>query len=440
MPKFRFDPPAFMTDFDRIEGQREAWHRFVSLCFHTEIETLRGTIGSRGVVQYFSADDGDQGPMIEQAITWNAFPKEALRQYGREQALMLADRVQWTEGDTPVPLRLPMTEYCEWHVVRNPDTNKIVTVTFTSEPFEYWAAMFGESVAEQTGNKHVKFPGDPDLVLKRYRDLVGPQVQRRDLVAKKRLDTPYGVIAKNHYNPFNKWNTTHGIVHLTSPPNTLGAEIALGGDATLLYRNARGDLLVEPDPLICCAGYGGPNRNSDPTIGGAVNALARAGAMVTLANPVGLYMDHIDLSGWAAPPGINIADCVRVVRGDARRRLIERLVVEVPAGHDAVVGDLTIGGEPIQYGGQIAECITVKLVGAAAKLGTVQNVAHRCTSRCCIDPANATMLGDPVPLRSATPPGTVTAFAVSRAAPGAPPAPHRGNGRARERRGERRRI
>ena len=64
--------------------------------------------------------------------------------------------------------------------------------------------------------------------------------------------------------------------------------------------DAQGKLLIEPDALICYAAYGGPNRNSDPTIGATVNALARLGAYVTLRNPVGLYMDHIDLSGWSA--------------------------------------------------------------------------------------------------------------------------------------------
>lgn len=48
--------------------------------------------------------------------------------------------------------------------------------------------------------------------------------------------------------------------------------------------------------------------------------------------------------------------------------MIERLVVEVPSETGFTVGDLKIAGIPIRYGGQIAECITVKLVGAAAQL------------------------------------------------------------------------
>ena len=61
--------------------------------------------------------------------------------------------------------------------------------------------------------------------------------------------------------------------------------------------------MSDPDALIACAGYGGLNRNSDPTIGASVNELAALGFAVTLRNPVGLYMDHLDVTGWAKPDG-----------------------------------------------------------------------------------------------------------------------------------------
>jgi len=129
------------------------------------------------------------------------------------------------------------------------------------------------------------------------------------------------------------------------------------------YTDPKGRLLVEPEALIGYAGYGGANRNSDPTIGASVNALARLGANVTLRNPVGLYMDHIDLSGWLAPDGGSVSDCVHIVRGFPG--MIERMIVEIPPGRGFDLGDLTIAGSPIHFGGQIAECITVKLIGIA---------------------------------------------------------------------------
>jgi hypothetical protein len=181
----------------------------------------------------------------------------------------------------------------------------------------------------------------------------------------------------------------------------------LGADASVLRKDGRGQIIVEPDALICCTGFGGSDRNSDPTIGGAVNALARFGAMITLRNPVGLYMDHIDLAGWATPDGRDVRQCLKVVRGTID--MIERLVVEVPDDWGYLVGDLTIAGVPIRYGGQIAECITVKLTGVAAPVG-ITNEPSPCTRRCCIDPNYPTLLRRAVPLTRRCPAGRQTAF------------------------------
>ena len=405
----RFDPPAFFTDFDAIRGQREAWHEYVSLAFDDIIAGGRATLPPPETVQFYNPAKDDYGDAVEQAITWNAFPKELQRKLGRTRAMSVADRDRST-----------LTEYCEWHVTRDPLTGAIVRVTFTSEPPEYWAAMFGGPVAYgPEGTKTFTFPGSRAEVLRHYQHLVSPEVKAHDLVA------------GGAYDPLNKWNWTHGIMHLSASPNSLIAEIKLGADATVAYRNARGEVIVEPEPLICCAAFGGADRNSDPTIGATVNALARLGAMITLANPVGLYMDHIDLTGWFAPKGVEVEECVHVVRGDARKRMIERLVVEVPPKSGYTVSDLSIGGVPIAFGGQIAECITVKLTGTAAALGTVHNAPIACGSRCCVDPAHFVMLGEQVANGDPAPPGTVVAFGLEGGVPApphavAPAAPGRG--------------
>lgn len=348
-----------------------------------------------GTVQFFNPAKFDPGgPLVEQAITWNAFPKELLVQLGRSRALVEADRL-WPlsaygsrlfqyDPDLPrvtsevpgVPddvFYRPQVEYCEWHVDREPLTGEILKITFTSEPPEYWTAMFGQSMnAAGTFSDDIKFPGSPERVLDLYRRLVSPNVQLDDLLVKTEFSVPGGGRYKiGDYNPYNPWNTAKGIVHLNAPPNTLPAEIQLGADATVLYGVNDVEPIVQPDALICAAGYGGPNRNSDPTIGATVNALARLGAMVTLVNPVGLYMDHIDTSGWELPKGIAPPHCVNIVRGSPGH--IERLVVEPPADSGINLSDLMIGGEPLRSGGQIAECITVKLVGGAAAFNSITN-------------------------------------------------------------------
>ncbi len=43
-----------------------------------------------------------------------------------------------------------------------------------------------------------------------------------------------------------------------------------------------------------------------------------------------------------------------------------------------MVGDIEIGGRPIEWGGQIAERITVGLTGVASRKGGISNPAIAC--------------------------------------------------------------
>jgi hypothetical protein len=200
------------------------------------------------------------------------------------------------------------------------------------------------------------------------------------------------VYPKGSYNPYNRWNTTDGIMHLTQPSNSLSAEILLGADATVLRASGPGGRIVsDPDALICCAQYGAPNRCSDPTIGASVNELAAQGFAITLRNPVGLYMDDLNLTGWAGPNGQPVDPAwFRIERG--RPGLIERAVFEVPKRLGFRVSDVTIGGVPISVGGQLSEHMTVKLVGLASTPGKFANKPAACAGGCTADAANPTFL------------------------------------------------
>lgn len=409
----RFATPACLPDLDAIPGQREQWHKALSYWLDNSIQRIAPK-AHPGPCQFYNPAQFDPGGLaIEHAVTWNAFPKELLRLFGREKALQEADKL-WTlaryfseVAGWPVDKRKnrvlfqhhvrPQTEYCEWRVTPDRRTGKIRAVTFTCEPPEFWFAFFGNRVPGDPPK--YDFKGDRGSVLARYRSFVGGRVRLKDMIAPHDIVGADGELyaAKGEYNIFNWWNTTEGIVHLCSPPNFLVGEIEVASATSILRKDKSGRLLVEPEALICCARFGGPNRNTDPTIGAAVNAAARLGAFITLKDPIGLYMDHIDLSGWECRDKKSVADCIHVVRGTAG--MIERLVVEVPRNRDLTLSDITIGGEPIQYGGQIAECITVRLIGVA-NLPTppLRNDPVECSGCCVFDPKDPHAL-----LRTGTP-------------------------------------
>jgi hypothetical protein len=85
------------------------------------------------------------------------------------------------------------------------------------------------------------------------------------------------------------------------------------------------------------------------------------------------------------------------------------LEVEVPAERGFTLSNVSIGGERISYGGQIAECITVKLV-AVAILSGVEPTPLRWSSHAYIDPAFPIVLGRAEKIGKPAPAGYVEAL------------------------------
>ena len=328
----RFDPPGFLDDFD--EEQRAAWSTFISAQEDAAIEGRPDVLLNDGPrLQFFNPTKTDIGPdAVTQAIAWTAFPRQV-------QVSSISNRQRWRRADSSRDLQ---DEYCEWSLTRDPATGKITGVAFTCEGPEYW-----EFLAATT----------PDKVLALYRTFVSPAVQREDLFD-----------GEGNYLPRNRWNngTTGGVMHLIQRANTLGAEIELAGGATV-RRVLNGQELTGAQELIECGRYGEPERHSDPKIGAEVNALARQRADITLQNPVGLYFDDLSVAGWETPDGADPKQFWRFLRG--RDGFFVRAVFEVPPGRGYVVGDIKINGKAIEFGAQIADFITMKLVGLATRIG-----------------------------------------------------------------------
>jgi hypothetical protein len=188
------------------------------------------------------------------------------------------------------------------------------------------------------------------------------------------------------YNPLNKWNsgtvaseTFGGAVHLTSPPNTIGAEIMLAAQATLLRQLPPEQYNMQR--MVCAGAYGRPYRNSDPHIGLQVNQLVKnLNVKVTLTNPVGLYLQRPDFSSYKTPDGTDASQFYKIIRGRSAQEAgtsydqILHAEFSVPEALGYTVSDILLGNAvpgssqvpvPIRYAGQIADTFHVCLAGTA---------------------------------------------------------------------------
>jgi hypothetical protein len=333
----QFDAPGFLSD---VTGPAiKLWSDLISKQLddaRNSDETSGGLLNDGPRLQFFNPlSQPPAADAVELEITWTAFPRIV-------KISSVSDRQRWRTADGSRDLQ---DEYCEWSIERDPSSDKIVRVTFTSEGPEYW-----DFLAHQA----------PQTVLSLYQQHVSPEVKQSDLFD-----------SSGKYNRTNRWNssTRFGAMHLIQENNSLNAEIELAAAATIVRVRNGQPLTTEPE-LIACSRYGNPDRNSDPHIGAAVNALARAKDDVTLANPIGLYIAGLSVDGWKTPDGSSALDYWKVTRGTKEKAL--RAVFEVPLNKGFTVGDIEISGKKIDFGSQIADFITIKLTGMATRRGQSQ--------------------------------------------------------------------
>lgn len=347
----RLDPPAFLDDFTTGQ-QRDAWSKEVQGYFNQGVRYNRAFQGVAS--QFYDPVLTETAePFSEPVIEWPGFPKLVKDQFPTdpEQA--------WRTAETgPTAREDFMDEYLEWHVVRQ--NGKITRVSFTCETEQYY-----EFLAKT----------DPDKLLEVYQTLVDPAHQ-----AEVTLDD---LIVDGDYQPKSQWNTEHGAVHLIQPNNNLFAEVMIAAQACILRKRGDETPITDADELIRCSGYGEPGRASDPKIGADVNGLARDGDSISLRNPVALYITGWDSSGMKKPDGSPVGNYWKLLRGKPAPGPNEaamglHLVFEVPESEGFVVGDIKIGNRTIQYGGQLAEKITVGLFALVCNEGLSNNPSFKC--------------------------------------------------------------
>ncbi|WBQ03156.1 hypothetical protein [Kribbella sp. CA-293567] len=254
------------------------------------------------------------------AYTWTGFSRPLLMKHRDDRTAAFAAGEQ----------RSTQIEYLEWRVDRDPD-GVIVRVTFTTETPEYWKLL--AAVA-------------PDLVLELYRELVDPAVTAADLFD-----------AKGNYKPLNRWNTTDGIVHYVMPINSMKDLLGVSQEV-----EKTGKALDGYDALPY-----GRETGADARINLDLWSITRKGYAVATADPPGPLMIDWDDSGWTDPGGDPVGDHWTVVRGERGAAL--RVVYEVPVEAGYRVGEIRIGGRPVDFGGQLAEHVIMSAHGIIDRSG-----------------------------------------------------------------------
>ncbi|WP_226575464.1 hypothetical protein [Acuticoccus sediminis] len=324
-----FSPPGGLTDLNEVA--LDDWDKEVRSYFESSTQTPIATFaGPRN--QFFNPADGIEDDAVTQPVGWAAFPLPIT-------TASASDEERWVIGDES---RSGQVEYCEWSVDRAED-GTIVRITFTCEDREYF---------------HLLARHQPETVLDLYREHVSPQVERRDI-----FDAAGRYLTQNRWNA----NSSTGAMHMIAAPNTIGAAIELAAGASVVRARPDGSVMTGAQELIRCGAYGVPNRHSDPTIGEAINDLARAGHTVSLADPPELSFESISFTGWSLPGGASPETVWRFTRGVEGHHV--RGVLEVPEGAGFGIGDIEIDGQPIRFGGQVADKIRIKVVGLAHRLG-----------------------------------------------------------------------
>ncbi len=410
-----FSPPGNVGDF--TDQQRVGWSELIDHWVSAKIASLTDDNGEP--VAFFNERLTPVPPdAAEAAIDWDAFPLTLKLGYDTDGARQESGRLLSVAGSyglqklyenvdgTPQPIDLfyrNQDEYCEWRPTVDATTGEMTRISFTSEGPEYWEYIASGSDAfretdndgNETWSASTPAAADPSMLLDLYRQFAGPQVEvddlfhRNDIVAQDR-GRWVRVFAKGTYNPYNKWNTTDGVVHMTHPANLLQAEIDLAGTATVPRHDAHGEPITGTTQFVCCSGFGSATRSSDPTIGATVNSLVRQHLSVAMRDPVGVYMKTINYGAFEGPNGEDGTAYWRIVRG--QEGTILRAELSVPDGVAYPLSAVRVAGEPLRSGAQVAEQIRMSLYGKAHDFGQGLPPTRSCVTHCCTSQVNRNLL------------------------------------------------
>jgi len=258
------------------------------------------------------------------------------RRDDRAQAFLDAEEA----GGGEAGFRPKQVEYFEWFTTRDRDTGKVTKVTFSTESPEYFDKLAA---------------ADYRRVEALYQQHVDPRVRWDELT------NPDGT-----YDRQNRWTTTRGIMHFVNNINdiTIAVGLAMAGAASTVPDPTDPDAVAKDNFELAAS----TENAADDYLVREVAALGRSGFDITVRDPVGLYIDGWDDTGWTKPDGTPVGDYWTITRGQPGAVL--RLEYEVPPDEGFQVGDIRIGGRPVVHGGQLAEHMTSSLPVVVARRPT----------------------------------------------------------------------
>ncbi|KAK2733888.1 hypothetical protein FQN57_001938, partial [Myotisia sp. PD_48] len=312
--------PGDLQDLPGLPKMKARW----SLTVDEKIEEIIEKKKNEGA-SFYNAARLDKVDHSVHKTRWKAFPKNFEK---KEE--------KWEQADK----RENQDEYCEWEVKRQlkDGKNMLKSVTFTTEFPEYFDFL---STVERG-----------DYLCKLY----GNQIVN----GKVKLDE---IFTEGKYNRNNRWNCRKTpdpdaegcIAHMIRENNTLVEAADLVADATIL-RYDNGIALTDGAKLLNLLEVSklSPNRGSDPKIVKEVNELARKGKFVTIANPVGIYIDEFEINKIKAPRGFDVKSMWRIERGSANRGV--RATFTIP---DGCLGEVMADNRIVEYGSHIANLVWI---------------------------------------------------------------------------------
>jgi hypothetical protein len=328
-----FSPLGNLTDLQG-PSQLSDWSREVEHLMTMAVAAVEKLTG-RGKSQFADPSRIDMAGAGEVPIAWKGFPISLVAQgFSDADALKIADG--FLQDQNGLTGRDVQDEYLEWYVHRDA-TGDVVQIDFTTEGPEYWTTLVSDL--------------GKDGVMRLYNRYY-PDAQETD------------VFPGGQYNPDNVFNNTRGAMHLRQVNNNLWAEVTIAALSTLTY--TKGGVPLQSGADLCNeARLGVATRASDPHIAEIVNGAAQTGTRISLKDPIGLYMDPPDFTGWVTPDGSPASALWTSERGNPLTR------GSLKSAANFKLGDVMIGGQCIAYGGQVAKLVNIQLTGLVSQAGTL---------------------------------------------------------------------